>query len=84
MIADVIGAPIGIPAGVEFGAKGAALIASVGIGQFASIAEACRESFELEQRYEPNGALCDDYAAAYARYRAATVGGPDLIPPSCR
>jgi sugar (pentulose or hexulose) kinase len=79
MIADIVGVPVEIPVGVEFGAKGAALIASVAIHQFSSIAEACRESFVLDWRYEPNGALRDDYDAAYRRYRAASAASLDLI-----
>jgi sugar (pentulose or hexulose) kinase len=84
MIADIVGVPIEIPVGVEFGAKGAVLIASAAIHQFSSIAEACRESFVLDRRYEPNSALRDDYDAAYRRYRAASAGSLDLIAPVYR
>jgi sugar (pentulose or hexulose) kinase len=84
MIADIVDLPIEIPQGAEFGAKGAALIASVAIDQFSSIAEACRESFVLDWRYEPNSALRDDYDTAYMRYRAASAGSLDLIAPAYR
>lgn len=84
MIADVVGVPIEIPAGSEFGAKGAALIASVAAGRFSSLAEARVASLELDRRHEPNQALRAAYDAAYDRYRAASLASLDLIAPAYR
>ena len=84
MIADVVGTAVEVPRGSQFGAKGAALLAATGIGWFASVAEACRETFVLERRHEPDIAAGPAYAAAYARYRAISTGCLEAIAPSYR
>ena len=84
MIADIVGATVEVPRGSQFGAKGAALLAATGIGWFASVAEACRETFVLERRHEPDAGAGRAYAAAYARYRAVSAGSLDAIAPSYR
>lgn len=82
MIADVTGLPVEIPAGTEFGAKGAALLAGTAIGWYGSVAEACRQTFVLATRYEPDTALKPGYDAAFARYQkvsTATLDGLSAI-----
>jgi sugar (pentulose or hexulose) kinase len=69
-IADVTGTPVVAPQGSEFGALGAALLASVAIGWSASVRDAALAPRSGERRYEPNGALAGVYDEAFARYRA--------------
>ena len=53
MLADVTCRPVLVPAGVEFGALGAALIAATSVGQFGSVAEASAAMSGSENRYMP-------------------------------
>ena len=66
MIADCLDARVLIPAGDELGAKGAALLAGLGIGWYASVAEAA--SSGIERAYEPQNV--EIYKPIYARYVA--------------
>ena len=59
-----------MPSGSEFGARGAALLAAVGIGWFASIADAAASNPASARIHEPNLALGPVYEAAYAIYGA--------------
>jgi sugar (pentulose or hexulose) kinase len=56
----------------------------VAAGRFSSLAEARLAGFDLDRRHEPNQALRAEYDAAYARYRAASLGSLDLIAPAYR
>ena len=84
MIADVTGLPVEIPAGTEFGAKGAALLAGTAIGWYGSVAEACRETFVLANRYEPDAALKAGYDAAFSRYQQVSTATLDRLAPLYR
>ena len=53
--------PVEVPQGSQFGAKGAALLAATAIGWFNSIATACRATFALDRRHEPDPAKRGDY-----------------------
>jgi sugar (pentulose or hexulose) kinase len=70
MIADVLGATIVAPEGNEFGAKGAALLASVAIGWWKSPREAARRTDHVRRRFNPNERVRPAYEDAFARYRA--------------
>ena len=70
-IADVAGRPVLVPDGSEFGAKGAALLASVAIGRSKSVREAARKAFAVRRRFEPQGKLAAAYADGFARFQAA-------------
>ena len=72
MIADVTGAPVEVPEGTQFGAKGAALCAAVAIGDFASLDEACEKTFELKHSYAPSAETKDAYDAGFARFKAGS------------
>ncbi|MCC7446446.1 MAG: carbohydrate kinase [Anaerolineae bacterium] len=69
IVADCLGARVVIPEGGELGAKGAALLAGVGIGQFPSIIEASKSAFRVTRSYEPNLDLKPRYDAIYKVYR---------------
>lgn len=68
MLADVMQRPVEVPAGGEFGAKGAALMAATAIGRFASVREASRRTFSVERCHEPDKGTAEAYEAAYRRY----------------
>jgi sugar (pentulose or hexulose) kinase len=70
MIADVTSRHVVVPSGSEFGARGAALLAAVGIGWFASIAEASVFNSASARTHEPNFELRPIYDAAYVIYGA--------------
>jgi sugar (pentulose or hexulose) kinase len=70
MIADVLGLPVDIPDGGEYGACGAALLAGTGIGWYPSIGEASRRVRKVRRTHRPDPALREAYEAAYRRYGA--------------
>jgi sugar (pentulose or hexulose) kinase len=67
--ADVTGLPVVIPKITETTALGAALLALVGVGAYATLAEASERVVRLREHYEPTPASQAAYADAYALYR---------------
>lgn len=84
MIADVTGVPVEVPEGSEFGAKGAALLAAVAIGWYDDIRQACRETFSLSRRHDPDPAHRGPYEAGYRRYQIACEAMLDHVAPVYR
>jgi len=70
-IADVTDTPVLTLEGGEFGAKGAALLASVAVGRRRSVREAAREATLVRRRFEPDPARAAIYAEGFARFKAA-------------
>jgi sugar (pentulose or hexulose) kinase len=70
LMADCLGATVVVPQGHEFGAKGAALLAGVGVGMFSDIQAASRSAFRPARIYTPDREAHAHYTALYARYRA--------------
>jgi len=70
LMADCLGATVVVPQGHEFGAKGAALLAGVGVGMFSDIQTASRSAFRPARIYTPDREAHAHYTALYARYRA--------------
>jgi sugar (pentulose or hexulose) kinase len=68
-LADCMGARVVIPEGSEFGAKGAALLAGVGIGLFKTAADASTSTFRVARCFEPDSHLKPRYDAMYEIYR---------------
>ena len=68
--ADILGRPFARPAVTEAGALGAAILAGVGHGAFASVEDGVAALVRLERRFEPDPALYDRYREAQARYAA--------------
>jgi xylulokinase len=68
--ADVTGLPVRVPESVETTATGAAILAAVGSGLHATVADAVKSfvSFRPEE-HEPDQAARDAYDEAYQRYR---------------
>jgi sugar (pentulose or hexulose) kinase len=70
IMADVLGAQVDVPAGTEFGAKGAAMLASVGIGRDSDPAAAARRTTRIARTYRPDAANQQVYDRLYARFAA--------------
>jgi len=71
MIADCLCKPIIVPEAIEFGARGAAMLAATAAGKFASIAQASQMLAAARQgiTYQPNLQLQTEYARAYQLYQ---------------
>jgi xylulokinase len=67
--ADILGRPLVRPAVTEAGALGAAMMAGVGAGVFASYAEAVDAMVRLERTFTPNLARHARYAPWFERYQ---------------
>src|SRR5687768_5976276 len=68
--ADVTGLPVRVPRSVETTATGAAILAAVGSGVHASVADAVKSfvAFRPEE-HQPDAAAKEAYEDAYRRYR---------------
>lgn len=67
--ADVSGLQVSVPEITETTALGAAFLALVGTGAYASLAEAAANLVRVRGRIDPNPAVASAYVEAYARYR---------------
>ena len=54
LFADALGLPVEVPEAVEVGALGAALVAGVGAGLYASLDDAVRQACRVARRHEPD------------------------------
>lgn len=54
IISDATGVPISIPRDIETGAKGAAIIAAYGLGEYPSLVAASSAMVEMKKTYHPN------------------------------
>jgi xylulokinase len=70
IVASVLGFPLELTVVEEGSAYGAALLAGVSNGAFASAEEAVEACVRVRDRIEPNEAWSRVYAEGYARYRA--------------
>jgi sugar (pentulose or hexulose) kinase len=71
MICDLIGRPVEVPHGSQFGARGAALLAATAAGDFPSIVAASAAVAGRGRRYRPDPAAAAALAPALARWRVA-------------
>jgi L-xylulokinase len=69
IFADTIQLPMEVPAGVEMGARGAAICAGIGVGTYKDHAEAVAKAVKVERRQEPNPEASPHYLARYAEYQ---------------
>lgn len=67
--ADVTGLQVGVPEVTETTALGAAFLALVGVGAYASLSEAGDHIIRIRERIDPNHSAQPAYAEAYERYR---------------
>ena len=84
IIADVTGYPVEIPAGVEFGAKGAALLAATAIGWFPDIRAACLAAHRISRLHAPDAGRAAAYDEGFARFRSASDALLDHLAPAYR
>lgn len=70
--ADCLGRPLDRVAYLDVGCLGAAIMAAVGIGAHASLAEAVRSMARVERTFEPDAAMKPRYEALYGAYVRAT------------
>jgi xylulokinase len=76
--ADVLGVPVVRTAAEEGPAYGAALLAGVAAGAFASVDDACARIELLPERTDPDPSRARVYEEAYARYRTLYPATADL------
>ncbi len=70
LFADALGLPVEVSAVAEVGALGAALVAGVGVGIYASLDEAVRRACRVAARYEPDEGRKALLDARFARFLA--------------
>ncbi len=70
LFADALGLPVDVPEATEVGALGAALLAGVGMGVYASLDEAVRRACRVAARYECDVARHAALSERFARYVA--------------
>jgi xylulokinase len=70
MLADVFNTPVVTINMDEGPAFGAALLAAVGTGAYASVPEACRATISITNRRQPDKSAVGIYEAGYAFYRS--------------
>lgn len=69
LFADCLGRRIDVPAGEEFGAKGAALLAGVGVGLYEDIESAVAQTTGVARTYHPTPDAAEKYDVLYDLYR---------------
>ena len=74
LVADCLGRPVSIPAGSEPGAKGAAILLAVALGEYDSLSAAVDRMVTGERRYEPREAVAEQYAGLYEFFVSAREG----------
>ena len=70
MQADILGLPVVTAQTPEMSATGAAMLAGIGAGAFASFDEACQRVVVLGEELPPLAAHVRQYEAYYACYRS--------------
>lgn len=65
LIADCLDRPVVIPSGSELGAKGAAIVLGVALGEYPSLEAAVEGIVDTETRYEPRPDAIDAYDELY-------------------
>jgi sugar (pentulose or hexulose) kinase len=69
MFADATGRRIVVSEGREFGARGAAVLAGVGTGLFASLEDAMTQTVHASRTYEPRAEFTRVYSGIYELYQ---------------
>ena len=68
ILCDCAGAPVQIPEGTEFGAKGVGIIAGVAVGMFKDFDDAVAKCVKVKRRFEPNLGNTKKYNEIYKVY----------------
>ena len=69
MLADLYGCPVSVPATSEGAALGAAILAGVGTGVYASLGEACAQLIGKGDTIDPDEGKCRAYAPYFELYK---------------
>ncbi len=69
MFADCTGRKMLVPEGSEFGAKGDAILAGIGVGIYKDLADARKQTFRVGRVFEPDPKKTEQYAKVYELYR---------------
>ena len=69
VFADCLDVPVAVPDGAEFGAKGAAMLAGIGVNEFDDIADAVSRTTTISRSYEPDGERVSQYDRWYRLYK---------------
>lgn len=73
MQADIYGLPVSTLANPQATLAGAAVLAAVGVGAFASVAEGARRMVKVRRTYSPNPGRAARYEEVYRAFRATYV-----------
>jgi len=65
LLADCLDATIVVPAGTEFGAKGAAILLGLAMDEYPDLASAVDRTVTTDRRYEPRTDVAEKYDALY-------------------
>ena len=76
MTADIFGLPVRVTAAADLACVGAAVLAGVGCGMFATVQEGCKRLAMQEHTFQPDPAQAEVYEREYAVYKqiAKTLG----------
>ncbi len=80
MFADVLGRTIIVPSGTEFGAKGAAIVAGIGSGEFESYHQAVQETVHMVREYTPDPEKTKVYDKFFPVYKKIRMAMFDIWP----
>jgi xylulokinase/L-xylulokinase len=78
IIADCLGKPVSVPAGSQFGAKGAALNVGVAVGYYKDARAAVSRAVKMDRFYQPDAARTKLYGQLYEIYRQTAARQMDL------
>lgn len=78
MISDVTGMEVVVSAGNEFGAKGAAMMLGVAVGEYESYEAAARRTCKAERIYRPRPDQSAIYEDIYKLYKGIRIACEDL------
>ena len=78
ILADCLGKPMSVPAGSQFGAKGAAINAGVAAGFYSSAQEGVKHAVKMDRLYEPNLSNTRLYQELYQVYQKTAERQMDL------
>jgi L-xylulokinase len=81
LLADTLGLPVEVTDGAEAGARGAALLAAVGLGRYPDVESAAADVVQVVRRHDPDPDRVVALDAGYARYRAAVTALAELSMP---
>lgn len=78
IISDCVGKPAGVPAGSQFGAKGAAMNIGIAVGFYSSAQDAVSHSVKMDRLYQPDPAKVELYRQIYEIYQKTAERQMDL------